>query len=106
MHTTALNETRQNRGGAATIVLRCASLALLAFPVRAQAQMTPMPQTIASYNPGEKGKVVGAIVSRQADTLLVRRENTNEIIMVTLTDQTKVESPSGLLNIDRKRQDI
>jgi OmpA-OmpF porin, OOP family len=106
MHKTALNETRQNRGGAATIVLRCASMALLALPWQVKAQMAPMPQTIGSINPGEKAKVVGAIVSRKADTLLVRRENSNEIFVVTLTDQTKVESPSGLMNIDRKRQDI
>ena len=90
-----------------------AVLALLAItaPVSAQ-ENTP---TIAandplvpnvSYSPGQYAKIEGTIVSRKGDALLVRRQNTQELSVVTLTEQTEIESPSGIMNLERKKQDM
>jgi OOP family OmpA-OmpF porin len=79
---------------------------MLALAAPISAQVSEPPQTMATYNAGAKGKVIGAIVSRNGDDLIVRRENSNEISTVSLTQDTRVESPSGLLNVDRKRQDL
>jgi outer membrane protein OmpA-like peptidoglycan-associated protein len=43
---------------------------------------------------------------REGDRMLVRQESSNDVSAVLLTDDTKIESPSGLFNIDRKRQDV
>jgi outer membrane protein OmpA-like peptidoglycan-associated protein len=44
-------------------------------------------------------------MTRQGDEMLVRQESSNDISSVSLTDGTKIQSPSGLFNIDKKRQD-
>jgi len=101
------------------MAFKLATLALIALATQASAQADPnsprknqsspeptTPQTTAKYVQNDKGKVVGAIISRKGDDMIVRRENTNELSTVTLTANTKVESPSGFMNVDRKRQDM
>jgi OOP family OmpA-OmpF porin len=105
---------RHTRGGgkyrpwrASAYTLRIAALAMVALATQAAAQPSPQPtgpQTRARYTQGAKGKVVGAIISRNGDEMVVRRENSNELSTVTLTAGTTVESPSGPLNVDRKDQ--
>jgi outer membrane protein OmpA-like peptidoglycan-associated protein len=100
--------------GPRTAPLAChlAVLALLALTAPVSAQDTP---TMAandqlapnvSYSPGQYAKVEGTIVSRKGDALLVRRQNTQELSVVTLTEQTEIESPTGILNLERKKQDM
>jgi OmpA-OmpF porin, OOP family len=36
----------------------------------------------------------------------VRRQNTQELSVVTLTERTDIESPTGVLNLERKKQDM
>ena len=91
-----------------------AVLALLAItaPVSAQDTPTIAPTTSdqlvpnVSYSPGQYAKVEGTIVSRKGDALLVRRQNTQELSVVTLTEQTEIESPTGIMNLERKKQDM
>jgi len=109
--------------GAPTIAFKLATLALIAFATQTSAQTKASPnpnspnktqsspepttpQTTAKYVQNDKGKVVGAIISRKGDDMIVRRENTNELSTVTLTANTRVESPSGFMNVDRKKQDM
>ena len=72
----------------------------------AQEGTSPPPTPSVKWAPGQKGKVEGPIMLRSGDELLVRQESSNDVSNITLTDQTKIESPSGLLNIDRKRQSV
>jgi outer membrane protein OmpA-like peptidoglycan-associated protein len=106
MQYTTQQEKRLDGSGAAPIVFRFVALAMLALAAPISAQVADPPQTMATYTAGVKGKVVGAIISRNGDELIVRRENSNEISRVSLIETTRVESPSGLLNVDRKRQDL
>ena len=85
-----------------------AVLALLALtaPVSAQENsptIAPTTEQLApnvSYSPGQYAKIEGTIVSRKGDALLVRRQNSQEMSMVTLTEQTEIESPSGIMNLE------
>ena len=90
-----------------------AVLALLALtaPVSAQeasptiAPTDPLVPNV-SYTPGQYAKIEGTIVSRKGDALLVRRQNSKEMSVVTLTERTEIESPSGIINLERKKQDM
>jgi OmpA-OmpF porin, OOP family len=105
----------------APIACHLTVLALLALtaPASAQEPTAGTPQTgspnIASsdplvpnvsYSPGQYAKIEGTIVSRKGDALLVRRQNSDELSVVTLTERTDIESPAGVLNLERKRQDM
>jgi OmpA-OmpF porin, OOP family len=105
----------------APIACHLTVLALLALtaPASAQDPTAGTPQTgsptIASsdplvpnvsYSPGQYAKIEGTIVSRKGDALLVRRQNSDELSVVTLTERTDIESPAGVLNLERKRQDM
>jgi len=99
----------------AQLACRLAVLALLTFAATASGQETgPSPSATAaeplvpnvSYSPGQYAKVEGTIVSRKGDALLVRKQNTNELSVVTLTEATDVESPAGVLNLERKKQEM
>jgi outer membrane protein OmpA-like peptidoglycan-associated protein len=96
-----------------------AVLGLLALTAPVSAQETsPAPQNTptiqapdqlvpnVSYTPGQYAKIEGTIVSRKGDALLVRRQNSQEMSVVTLTEQTEIESPSGIMNLERKKQDM
>src|SRR6187549_1626576 len=91
----------------AQLACRLAVLTLLTFAATASGQETtpasgPSPTISAtdplvpnvSYTPGQYAKIEGTIVSRKGDALLVRRQNTNELSVVTLTERTDVESPA------------
>jgi outer membrane protein OmpA-like peptidoglycan-associated protein len=70
-------------------------------------QRAPIPaQPTVRWAPGQEGKVKGAIMTREGDEMLVRQESSNDISTVTLTENTKISSPSGFLNIDHKKQDV
>lgn len=75
-------------------------------PLPEQARPPIPAQPTVRWAPGQEGKVKGAIMTREGDEMLVRQESSNDISSVTLTDNTKISSPSGFLNIDRKRQDV
>ncbi|PYP78687.1 MAG: hypothetical protein DMD35_10635 [Gemmatimonadetes bacterium] len=103
----------------AHLACRLAVLALLALPAPALAQADATPASASptvtapdplvpnvSYAPGQYAKVEGTIVSRKGDALLVRRQNTQELSVVTLTEHTDIESPTGVLNLERKKQDM
>lgn len=100
----------------APLTCQFAVLALLALTAPASAQdATSGSPTIAandplvpnvSYSPGQYAKIEGTIVSRKGDALLVRRQNSNELSVVTLTEATDIESPAGVLNLERKKQDM
>ncbi len=99
----------------AQLACRLAVLALLTFAATASGQEpAPSPTATAaeplvpnvSYTPGQYAKIEGTIVSRKGDALLVRRQNTNELSVVTLTERTDVESPAGVLNLERKKQEM
>ena len=109
MQYTTRKEKRTTGGGVTSIRFKFVALAMLALAAPAFAQgpdIAGPPQTKKVYVAGEKDKVYGAIISRRGDDMIVRRENSNELSLVTLTADTKVESPSGLLNVDRKHQDM
>jgi outer membrane protein OmpA-like peptidoglycan-associated protein len=98
-----------------------AALAALAFALTALAVSTvpalaqdPLPEQArppvparptVRWAPGQQGKVKGAIMTRQGDEMLVRQESSNDISSITITDDTKIQSQSGLFNVDKKRQD-
>jgi outer membrane protein OmpA-like peptidoglycan-associated protein len=103
----------------AQLACRLAVLALLTFAAAASGQETapaPAPSPAAApadplvpnvaYSPGQYAKIEGTIVSRKGDALLVRRQNSNELSVVTLTERTDIESPAGVLNLERKKQDM
>jgi outer membrane protein OmpA-like peptidoglycan-associated protein len=74
-----------------------------ALPQPERAPIPPRPSV--RWTPGQAGKIKGAILTRQGDEMLVRQQNSNDISAVTITEDTKIEQQSGLLNVDRKRQD-
>jgi len=63
------------------------------------------PKPNVAWEPGQKGKIVGAILARNGDDMLVREQNSDRISVVTITGGTQIESPSGVLNLARKSQD-
>lgn len=74
-------------------------------PALPEQQKLPAQPTVR-WAPGQQGKVKGAIMTREGDEMMVRQQSSNDISAVTLTDGTKIQSPSGLFNIDKKRQDV
>jgi outer membrane protein OmpA-like peptidoglycan-associated protein len=88
---------------------------VLAVPVLAQdpssqslpeQQRPPVPaKPTVRWAPGQQGKIKGAIMTREGDEMLVRQQSSNDISSVTITDGTRIQSHSGLFNIDSKRQD-
>ena len=78
----------------------CAT-ASAALPAQTPASMSG--RTV-SYTDGQQGKITGFILTRRGDSLLVRDETTRQIALVTFHDGTKIESPSGVFDLDHKRQ--
>lgn len=62
----------------------------------------PMPAPTVRYPQGEDGRVVGPIVMKRGNDVLVRDETTNGTSLVTLQPTTTITRPSGFLNLDRK----
>jgi outer membrane protein OmpA-like peptidoglycan-associated protein len=98
----------------AALALAATALFAVAAPALGQDPSAPLPQPERTpiparpsvrWAPGQAGKIKGAILTRQGDEMLVRQQNSNDISAVTITEDTKIEQQSGLLNVDRKRQD-
>lgn len=93
---------RPARNAARLLALLCA---LAAAPrVHAQNVSSTRPQPSLSYVQGSEAKITGFIISRNGDSLLVRDETTDAISLVTVTDETKISTPSGTLKLGKKRQ--
>jgi outer membrane protein OmpA-like peptidoglycan-associated protein len=55
---------------------------------------------------GKKAKVTGTIVSRNGDLVNVKEKKTNDMVVVNLTDSTKVEREKGALRMRRTDMDV
>lgn len=96
---TRLRTSRPARTRWALAVL-CA-IASTTLPAQTPASMSG--RTV-SYSDGQKAKITGFILTRRGDSLLVRDETTRQVALVTFHDGTKIESPSGVFDLDHKRQ--
>jgi OmpA-OmpF porin, OOP family len=95
--------TRPARTAAGLLALLCA---LAAVPrLSAQNVSSSRPQPTLSYVQGTEVRITGYIISRSGDSVLVRDETTDAISLVMLNDETRISTPSGELNLGRKRQD-
>jgi len=93
---------RPARNAARLLALLCA---LAAAPrLHAQNVSSTRPQPNLSYVQGSEAKITGFIISRNGDSLLVRDETSDAISLVTVTDETKISTPSGTLKLGKKRQ--
>ena len=114
--TSQVLQPQLSRPALAALAFAVTAMFVLAVPALAQdPSSAPLPeqarppipaQPTVRWAPGQEGKVKGAIMTREGDEMLVRQQSSNDISAVTLTDNTKISSPSGFLNIDRKRQDV
>lgn len=90
--------------------IMCA-LAVLALAARASAQTPfrlPTQHVIVpkvDYAAGQNAKINGLILSRSGDDMTVRGDD-GTVSIVTLTEATRISSPSGLFNLDRTRRDV
>lgn len=55
---------------------------------------------------GKKAKVIGEIVSRNGDAVNVKEKKTGQMVVVNLTDNTKVEREKGTLRMRRSDMDV
>ena len=55
---------------------------------------------------GKKAKVTGTIVSRNGDMVNVKEKKTNDMVVVNLTDNTKIEREKGALRMRRADMDV
>ena len=55
---------------------------------------------------GKKAKVIGEITSRNGDAVTVKEKKTNEMVIVNLTDNTKVEREKGALRMRKSDMDV
>jgi outer membrane protein OmpA-like peptidoglycan-associated protein len=95
---------RPVRNAARLLALLCA---LAAAPrLHAQNVVASRPQPNLSYVQGSDVRITGYILSRNGDSVLVRDETTDAISLVMLNDDTKISTPSGTLNLGRRRQDV
>lgn len=95
---------RDNDGMRLLMLLLLVALALLTLAARASAQgATP---TMVSYAPATTGKVTGIIIARQGDDILIQDANTKAVSTITLVADTRITSPTGFLNLDRKSQNV
>jgi outer membrane protein OmpA-like peptidoglycan-associated protein len=78
---------------AVTCVMLIASLMYASTP----------PKQIAN---GKKAKVTGTIVSRNGDLVNVKEKKTNDMVVVSLSDNTKVEREKGALRMRRSDMDV
>lgn len=85
-----------------------AGLAMVS-PVSAQTPVVLPTQHVTlptnSYTSGQTAKISGLIVSRNGDDMTLRDDN-GAFDVVTLTDDTKISSPSGLFNMDKTHRDV
>ena len=101
-HTPQVIRHQVSRSALVALAYAFTATVAITMPVAAQVPAQPT----VRWEPEQKGKVEGPIMLREGDRMLVRQESSNDVTAVLLTDDTKIESPSGLFNIDRKRQDV
>ena len=101
-HTPQVIRHQVSRSALVALAYAFTATVAITMPVAAQVPAQPT----VRWAPEQKGKVEGPIMLREGDRMLVRQESSNDVTAVLLTDDTKIESPSGLFNIDRKRQDV
>ena len=102
----AIAERPNNRGAIISRLLAAAAAVTLAMPAQAQDQPQPQPTTPTLSHPaGEKAKVTGWIISRRGNDLLVRDETTQELSVVSVTQDTKITEKAGVMDLDRKARD-
>jgi outer membrane protein OmpA-like peptidoglycan-associated protein len=85
-------------------------VAVLAARLSAQ---TPQPRVLPvtsvtatrQFAQGEEAKIKGLITSRSGDDMVIRDEN-GAIDIVTLTNDTKISSPGGLFNLEKRPRDV
>ncbi len=104
-------QVRERYGDALRVAVTLSALSLLALAPNTQAQNPPtLPVTrvtapSVTYTPGQEAKIKGYIISRNGDDMMLQ-DDQGHMNLVTLTADTKVESPSGLFNMDKKRRDV
>ena len=76
----------------------------LALSLPALAQQTAQLPPMMVYAEGQKAKIRGVIVDRNGDEIRVR-EGDKATHDIMLKDDTKIETPSGFLKMDRIRRD-
>src|SRR6478672_5894220 len=69
----------------------------------ASAQSAPMQPTVI-YVANHGSTLSGVIIGRHGDDLLVRDPGTQQVSRVTLNGTTKIQSPTGLLKLEKKNQ--
>ncbi|HEY4132221.1 MAG TPA: OmpA family protein [Gemmatimonadaceae bacterium] len=87
----------------ALVVLFMANRAGAQEPVRLPSQMVNASAT--RFSEGQEVKVKGLIVGRDGDDMMVRDED-GHFDVITLTNDTKITSPSGLFKMERKERDV
>ena len=55
---------------------------------------------------GKKAKVIGQIVSRNGDAVTVKEKKTDQMVIVNLTDNIKVEREKGTLRMRKSDMDV
>ena len=109
--TSQVLQPQLSRAVIAAIALAVTAAFVIAVPALAQdpvpaAERPPVPaRPTVRWAPGQEGKIKGAIMTRQGDEMLVRQQNSNDISSVTITEDTKIQQQSGLMNLDRTKQD-
>lgn len=105
------SQIRASYESAITVAGLLCALAVFAVASRASAQ-TPLrlPATnvtvpAINYNPGQDAKIKGLIISRDGDDMTIRDEG-GYLDVVTLTEDTKISSPSGVFKTEKKHRDV
>ncbi len=105
------HKIRATYGEAALAMVALCALAVLfiADKVGAQEPVTLPSQMVtasrSSFQQGQEVKVKGLIVGRDGDDMMVRDED-GHFDLITLTNDTKITSPSGLFKMGRKDRDV
>ncbi len=95
--------TRPARATAGLLGLLCALAAVPRLSAQDPVTFT-RPAPTLSYTQGSDVRIVGYVLSRNGDSVLVRDETTDAISLIMLTDNTRISTPSGELNLGRQRQ--
>lgn len=87
-----------------SILFVIALLVLIALGTPAQTPQSGQPPA-STFAQGQKAKVKGLILSRHGDNMTIRSESGAPSV-VTLTDETEISSPKGLLKLRKKQRDV
>ena len=76
---------------------------LLGGATMARAQSAPMQPTVI-YVANQTASLSGVVIGRNGDDLMVRDPATQQVSRVTLNNTTKIQSPSGIMKLEKKNQ--